>query len=126
MPVELFDGAREESVEALHFGPRSLSRGETALAMPVRKPAHGQQGKARHGTELCPMMGGQEIWSICRMLGWHPISSQSSSGQAGAHRLPDSHILGIGARARAIDGTGPDRLPGAELRGLSDGAMAGG
>lgn len=65
------------------------------------------------------MMGGQEIWSICRMLGWHPISSQLSSGQTRAHRLPDSLILVqyCGTRTRAIDGTEPDRLPGAELRG---------
>lgn len=77
------------------------------------------------------MMGGQEIWSICRTLGWHPISSQrhrrgenTRASFCLIHAMLGNKMVHAHARYRR-DGTRSTSRGRAKGR-LSDGAMAGG
>lgn len=111
-----------------YFGPRSLIRGETAPHIASQKsPAPLTTGTTRDGT--LPNDGRPRDLVHLPNAGMAPdLISAIVRANTRAHRLPDSHILASTniPRTHAIDGTEPDRLPGAELRGLSDGAMAGG
>lgn len=67
------------------------------------------------------MTGGQEIWSICRTLGWHPISSKRNRRGANTRAsfyLIHAYYTRQWVHARTLQtGRDQDRLPGAELRG---------
>lgn len=83
----------------------------------MKPPSQPHRQEEKHDTgRNCPMVGGQEIWSICRTLGWHRSHLSHHQGKhARIVCLIHTHITS--AHRHAIDGTEPDRLPGAELMG---------